>query len=63
MKALEQSYRTGVLEVVDLPEPKAGRGRIVVRTAASLASVGTERGMLELARKSLLGKARARPTW
>ena len=33
----------------------------MVRTAASLASVGTEKGMMELARKSLVGKARARP--
>ena len=61
MKALEQNYRKGTLKVVNLPKPVAGRGRVVVRTAASLASVGTERGMVELARKSLLGKALARP--
>ena len=46
---------------MDVPEPRAGRGRLVVRTAASLASVGTEKSMIELARKNLLGKARARP--
>ena len=61
MKALEQNYKTGALDVVDVPHPRAGRGRVVVRTAASLASVGTEKSMVELARKSLLGKARARP--
>ena len=61
MKSLEQNYRKGTLEVVDLPNPKAAPGRVVVRTAASLASVGTEKAMVELARKSLLGKARARP--
>lgn len=57
MKALEQNYRKGTLTVVDVPEPRAGRGRLVVRTAASLASVGTEKSMIELARKNLLGKA------
>ncbi len=61
MKALEQSYRKGTLQVVEVPRPRSGRGRIVVRTAASLASVGTEKAMVELARKSLLGKALARP--
>ena len=61
MKALEQNYRRGTLKVVDVSEPKAGQGRVIVRTAASLASVGTEKSMVELARKSLLGKARSRP--
>ena len=44
-----------------MPLPKATAGRVVVRTEASLVSVGTEKAMFELARKSLLGKARARP--
>lgn len=61
VKALEQSYRKGTLQVMEVPRPRAGRGRVVVRTAASLASVGTEKAMVELARKSLLGKALARP--
>jgi len=33
----------------------------LVRTAASLVSVGTEEYMLELIRRSLLGKGLARP--
>ena len=37
------------------------RGHVLVRTVASLVSAGTERSMVELARKSLLGKAMARP--
>ncbi|MDA1349454.1 MAG: zinc-binding alcohol dehydrogenase, partial [Chloroflexi bacterium] len=61
MKSLEQNYRKGTLEVVDVPHPKAAAGRVIVRTVASLASVGTEKAMVELARKSLVGKARARP--
>jgi predicted PhzF superfamily epimerase YddE/YHI9 len=34
---------------------------VVVANAASLVSAGTERYVVELARKSLLGKARQRP--
>ncbi len=61
MKQVYQSYRTGELAVVQVPEPMASHGRILVRTVASLVSVGTERSMIELARKNLLGKALARP--
>jgi predicted dehydrogenase/threonine dehydrogenase-like Zn-dependent dehydrogenase len=61
MKQLYQSYRTGALAVVDVPEPLVSGGRLLVRTEASLVSAGTERAMIELARKSLLGKALARP--
>ncbi|MBI4219814.1 MAG: bi-domain-containing oxidoreductase, partial [Chloroflexi bacterium] len=61
MKALEQNYRNGALQLVEIPAPRPAPGYVTVRTAASLASVGTERGMIELARKSLLGKALARP--
>ncbi|MBI4306005.1 MAG: Gfo/Idh/MocA family oxidoreductase [Chloroflexi bacterium] len=61
MKALEQNYRNGALQLVEIPAPRPTPGYITVSTSASLASVGTERGMIELARKSLLGKALARP--
>jgi len=40
---------------------RARQGHVLVATRASLVSVGTEKYMLELARKSLLGKALARP--
>jgi len=49
------------LEVADVPEPAVRAGGLLVRTAASLISAGTERGKIELARKSLIEKARARP--
>jgi len=61
MKQVYQSYRSGELAVVDVPAPRAGAGRVVVRTAATVVSAGTERAMIELARKSLVGKALARP--
>jgi predicted dehydrogenase/threonine dehydrogenase-like Zn-dependent dehydrogenase len=56
-----QSYRTGSLEVVEVPDPSISRGRILVRTGASIVSAGTERHLVEMAQKSLVGKALARP--
>jgi len=63
MKQVFQSYRDGEIFVADVPVSKPGQGQILVRNRASLISVGTERAMIEVAKKSLLGKARARPDW
>lgn len=61
MKQVIQNYRTGKLELAEVPVPLCSADRVLVRTAASLISVGTERSILDLGKKSLLGKARARP--
>jgi len=61
MKQILQSYRTGELWLADVPSPAPRSGGAVVRTGASLVSAGTERMITELAKKSLLGKARERP--
>ncbi|HEX8457572.1 MAG TPA: bi-domain-containing oxidoreductase [Pyrinomonadaceae bacterium] len=61
MKQILQNYKTGEVRVAEVPPPIAQRGRVLVRTAASLISAGTERMAVELGRKSLVGKARERP--
>lgn len=61
MKQVIQDLRTRELKVADVPPPVAQRGRVIVRTAASLISAGTERSTVEMGKKSLLGKARERP--
>lgn len=61
MKQVLQSYKTGALEVADVPAPALQRNTLLVHSKASLISIGTERYMLELGKKSLLGKALARP--
>ena len=53
--------KTGVLSVADVPHPSVGRGHLLVRTAASLISAGTEKSKVDLGKKSLLGKAKDRP--
>lgn len=61
MKQVLQNLRNGETLVVDVPIPSPQPGEVLVRTAASLVSAGTERMVVSFAEKSLLGKARARP--
>lgn len=61
MKQLLQNLKTGEGVVADVPAPVARRGHLLVRTAASLISAGTERAFIELGRKNLVGKAKERP--
>lgn len=61
MKQLLQDARTGDLTVAEVPSPQLLPGCVLVRTAASLVSAGTERASAEFARKNLLAKAKSRP--
>ncbi|MPY94753.1 MAG: zinc-binding dehydrogenase [Acidimicrobiia bacterium] len=61
MKQVVQPASGGRVRVLDVPRPVAGPTEVLVRTAASLVSAGTERAVTELARSSLLAKAKARP--
>ena len=61
MKQIVQSARSGKLKLAEVPEPQARAGHLLVATRASLISAGTERMVVDFARKSLAGKARSRP--
>lgn len=61
MKQVVQSLKSGELEVLEVPAPGVRRGGILVETAASLVSAGTERMIVDFAGKNLLDKARSRP--
>ncbi len=61
MRQVVQSIRTGATTVRELPDPIAPPGGVVVANLCSLVSAGTERYVVELAKKSLIGKARERP--
>lgn len=61
MKQVQQNYRNGVLKVADVPAPAVSSNALLVATRVSLISSGTERQLMQLARSSLLGKAKARP--
>lgn len=61
MKQVFQDARSAEVAVVEVPAPKLLAGCVLVRTAASLVSAGTERASSEFAGKNLLQKARMRP--
>ncbi|MEP7235547.1 MAG: bi-domain-containing oxidoreductase, partial [Ignavibacteriota bacterium] len=62
MKQLLQSMRSGAITVRDVDAPSSPkRSGIIVRNYASLISAGTEKMSVELARASLLEKAKSRP--
>lgn len=61
MKQVVQNVRKGETSILDVPVPQVLPGTALIRTVASLVSVGTERALVEFAGKTLLGKARSRP--
>src|SRR2546428_3642161 len=61
MKQVVQAIGNGELTVTEVPSPTLRPQGIVVRTGASLISAGTERMVIDFARKGVLEKARARP--
>lgn len=61
MKQVLQVLGTGQIEVADVPDPILRPGGVLVRTQASVVSVGTDRMQIDFGRKSLLAKARERP--
>jgi predicted dehydrogenase/threonine dehydrogenase-like Zn-dependent dehydrogenase len=61
MKQLIQSYKTGALGLYDVPAPLCHPEGVLVATTYSLISAGTEKMIVDIAKKSLVGKAQARP--
>ncbi len=61
MKQVLQNRKTGRPFVGEVPVPALQRGRVLVRTVASLISAGTERAAVELVSKGLVQEARLRP--
>jgi predicted dehydrogenase len=61
MRQLTQRLRAGELLIQELALPAVGPGMVLVRNHYSVISAGTEGAAVQTARKSLIGKARARP--
>lgn len=61
MKQVTQLMKDGKVALRETPVPVVRPQHIVIANAFSLISAGTEKMSLDLARKSLLGKARERP--
>jgi predicted dehydrogenase len=61
VKQVVQNYKSGELAVLDVPVPGCKPGGVLVRSAFSLISTGTELMKVSEAGMSMLGKARSRP--
>lgn len=61
MKQVIENPRTGEIRVEEVPAPIARAGGVLVRTAASVMSSGTESAAIAFGRKNLVQKAAARP--
>ncbi len=61
MKQILQNLKTGAVTVTDVPAPVVRPGFVMVRTAASLISAGTERMTVEAGQRSLMGRAFDQP--
>jgi len=61
MKQIIQNYKSGELQLVEVPEPIQRPGGVLLSTQASLVSAGTEKLMIDFAKKGYIGKALERP--
>jgi predicted dehydrogenase len=61
MKQLIQSFKTGELGLFDVPAPVCGENGALVQTTVSLVSAGTEKMLVDFAKKSMIAKAKDRP--
>jgi NADPH:quinone reductase-like Zn-dependent oxidoreductase len=61
MRQLLQHQRTGRLQLEEVPVPECVPGGVLVRTAYSVISLGTERSSVSTAQASLIAKALQRP--
>ena len=61
VKQVAQRPRDGRVSVEEVPPPTLRPGSVMIRSRYSLISAGTERSKIDLGRKNLIAKARARP--
>lgn len=61
MKQVIMNYRTGKVELAEVPIPAVKKGGVLIRNLHSAISIGTERLMIKTGKSSLLKKAKDRP--
>ena len=61
MKQLVLDISSGDTKIVEVTEPTIRSGGIIVKNAYSAISIGTEKSIVNFAKKNLIGKARNRP--
>ena len=61
MKQVIQNLRSGSLELLEVPCPRASAGHLLIQTRSTVISAGTERMLVEFGRAGLVAKARQQP--
>jgi len=61
MKQVVQDFKDGKIKVIEVSEPVVETGYIIVKNHFSVISAGTEKTTVGTGKKTLIGKARARP--
>jgi len=61
VKQILQNLQTGETQLVDVPVPAVKKGHILIKTKASLLSLGTEKMLIEFSSAGYIGKARRQP--
>jgi predicted dehydrogenase len=61
MKQVLQSLRSGATEIIETPCPSVPPGHLLIRTACSVVSTGTERMLIEFGKAGIIDKARQQP--
>ncbi|MDB4610559.1 bi-domain-containing oxidoreductase [Akkermansiaceae bacterium] len=61
MRQIIQSFKTGELWLAEVPAPACKSGGALVQTRASFVSAGTERMLVDFAKKNIVGKALQMP--
>ena len=61
MKQVTQILRTGEINIADVPVPTLQDSFVLVRNTASVISAGTEKTKIDMGKKNLMQKAKARP--
>ncbi|PHZ84838.1 bi-domain-containing oxidoreductase [Paremcibacter congregatus] len=61
MKQVLQDLAKGTSIIADVPRPRCKKGHVLIQTAQSLISAGTERMLVDFGRSSYIEKARQQP--
>ena len=61
MKQVTQTLRTGIIEINEVPVPTLSDKFVLVQNSISVISAGTEKTKIDMGKKNLLQKAKARP--
>lgn len=61
MKQVLHNLRTGITEIAEVPCPAFSSGEVLIRSARTLVSAGTERMLVDFGRAGWLQKARQQP--